>query len=273
MPGGGSGRGACGLRGLAAPTSPRRARRRTSSVPGSRPDPSRSLFSVDMLPNAVRARRPIGMATAPTPSPVCDTIDSQRRRRSAAARRRRTAATSTTMAPPEAIRLRSGSPTSAPIQPPARPNVSKSAMIFSGPRTTCSKPEQRQARAAPNRCASRNAVRAAALADQGDADGDQRDGHDEPTEPGEPADDGLDAATERTGQIEVDGQAQQHADGDEADPGELVLATLDRLAELGRGLPRRDVVDGDRPPSPAWPAAASAWSSSSTASWVDPTSS
>ena len=29
------------------------------------------------------------------------------------------AATSTTMAPPEAIRLRSGSPTSAPIQPPA----------------------------------------------------------------------------------------------------------------------------------------------------------
>ena len=79
-------------------------------------------------------------------------------------------------------------------------------------------------------------MRAAALADQGDTDGDQRDGHDEPADSGQPADDRFDASTERTGQIEVDRQAQQHADGDEADAGELVLATLHGLAELGRRL-------------------------------------
>jgi hypothetical protein len=47
------------------------------------------------------------------------------------------AATDTTMAPAEASKLRNGSPMSAPNQPPAFPNVSKSAMIFFGPRTIC----------------------------------------------------------------------------------------------------------------------------------------
>ena len=74
------------------------------------------------------------------------------------------------------------------------------------------------------------------LPHQGDADSDERDRHHEPAEPGQPADDGLDPAAERPGQVEVDGHAQQHAYGDEADPGELVLATLHGLAELGGRL-------------------------------------
>ena len=117
--------------------------------------------------------------------------------------------------------------------------------------------EQRQARAAPAD-GQPEAAHALALADERGADGDQGDGHDEPAEAGEPPDDGLDATPERTGQIEVDRQAEQHADGDEADPGELVLATLDGLAKLGRRLVRAATWSEAQRPAPALPALASA---------------
>ncbi len=84
-------------------------------------------------------------------------------------------------------------------------------MIFSGPRTTCSNPSSDSA-SNPQPMRQPEPVQAAALADQSDADGDEGDGHDEPTEPGEPTDDGLDTAAERAGQVEVDGQPQQHTD-------------------------------------------------------------
>ncbi len=140
VPGGGSGRCARGLRGLAGSdqSSSSAASYRTGAVISPEP-PWRSLFSVDMLPNATLARRPIGTATAPTPRPVCDNIDRNDPPVNSSAPPT-PAATKTTIAPPEASRLRNGSPTSAPIQPPARPNVSKWAMIFSGPRTMCSSP-------------------------------------------------------------------------------------------------------------------------------------
>ena len=77
---------------------------------------------------------------------------------------------------------------------------------------------------------------ALALADQRCSDGDQRDRHDEPSEPCQPTNDRLDTTTERPGEVEIDRQAQQHAGGDEADAGELVLASLDGLAQLGRRL-------------------------------------
>ena len=157
-------------------------------------------------------------------------------------RRRRTPATSTTIAPPEASRLRNGSPTSAPIQPPARPSVSKSAMIFSGPRTTCSRPSSDRP-SKPQPRARRTRRRLCALADQRDADRDERDRHDVAAEAGEPADDRLDAAAEWAGEVEVDGQAEQHADGDEPDADELVLAAVDGLAKLGGGLATARRVD------------------------------
>ena len=79
------------------------------------------------------------------------------------------------MAPASASRLRSGSPTSAPSQPPARAERVEAAQIFSGPAHHVQQPEDRQRRQPP---AEREpeAVPAAALAHQRDADADQRDG-------------------------------------------------------------------------------------------------
>ena len=73
-------------------------------------------------------------------------------------------------------------------------------------------------------------------------DDDQHDRHDEPTEPDEPADERLDAAAERSGEVEVDRQAEQHADADQHDADELVLAAVDRLAQLGLRLRDADRV-------------------------------
>ena len=80
---------------------------------------------------------------------------------------------------------------------------------------------------------------AATLANQRDPDADEGDGHHVPAEPCEPADQRLDAATQRAGQVDVDRQADQQADGDERDAGELVLTTLDRVAQLDRRPVRR----------------------------------
>ena len=51
-----------------------------------------------------------------------------------------TSATNTTTAPAELMSRRSGSPTSAPNQPPALSNAPNPPKNFSGPRTTCSRP-------------------------------------------------------------------------------------------------------------------------------------
>ena len=77
---------------------------------------------------------------------------------------------------------------------------------------------------------------------------------------------GLDAAAERTGEVEVDGQAEEDAAGDQADADELVLAALDGAAQLvgrllaparpvgrggaGRGGPARPLAGTTR----GWPA-------------------
>ena len=78
-------------------------------------------------------------------------------------------------------------------------------------------------------------VVAATLVHERAADADERDGHDVPPEAGEPADQRLDAAAERPGHVEVDREADEDAGDDETDADELVLATVDRLAEVGRG--------------------------------------
>ena len=109
-------------------------------------------------------------------------------------------------------------------------------MILSGPRTTWSSPSSADAAPTPQPMASRKRCSLRPLLHERDADATRRDRDDEPAEPGEPADQRLDAATERTGEVEVDRQPEQHADGDEPDADELVLAALDRLAQLGRGL-------------------------------------
>ena len=96
-------------------------------------------------------------------------------------------------------------------------------------------PEQRQSQQPPSDRQAETA-HALALADERNPDSDERDRHHETAQPGEPADHGLDTATERARQIEVDGQAEQHARGDEPDPGKFVFATFDGLAELGRSL-------------------------------------
>jgi len=91
-------------------------------------------------------------------------------------------------------------------------------------------------RSEPPTDAQPEAMAAAPLAHECDAHTHQRDGNDEAAEPGEPPDHGLDPATQRAGEVEVDAQAQQRADQDEADADELVFATGDRLAHLGRCL-------------------------------------
>ena len=156
---------------------------------------------------------------------------------SAPARRRCTPRPARRCAPPEAMRLRNGSPTSAPIHPPALPSVSKSAMILSGPRTTCSRPEQRQAQQTPTRspvgtgaCSGpcrRAQPRSAIEGDRHARTGPSPVSH--PTTVSTPRPSGP-------GQIDVDGHAEQNTGGDEADAGKFVLATLDGLTQLGRSL-------------------------------------
>ena len=80
------------------------------------------------------------------------------------------------------------------------------------------------------------AVPTAALADQRHPHAHQADRHDELAKPGEPAHQRRDAPAQRPGELEVDGQAQQHPDADEPDAPELVLPALHRLAQLGGRL-------------------------------------
>ena len=87
-------------------------------------------------------------------------------RRSAPARRRCTPATSTTIAPPEAIRLRSGSPTSAPIHPPAVPERVEVGHDLVGAAHDVQQPEQREPEQPPTD-GQPEAVHALALARRG----------------------------------------------------------------------------------------------------------
>ena len=57
-------------------------------------------------------------------------------------------------------------------------------------------------------------------------------GHDEAADAGDPAEQLLDPAPERAGEVPVDRQAEQHPATDEADADELVLAALDRAAQV-----------------------------------------
>ena len=80
-------------------------------------------------------------------------------------------------------------------------------------------------------------MRAAALAHQGDAHGDEHHGDQVATDAREPTDDRLHPTPERAGEVEVDRQAEQHTDGDEREPDELVLPTVDGLAKVGGRMP------------------------------------
>ena len=67
--------------------------------------------------------------------------------------------------------------------------------------------------------------------DERDPDRDQHHRQHEAAEAGEPAEQLLDPATERSGQVQVDRQAEQQSATDETDADELVLTALDRPAK------------------------------------------
>jgi hypothetical protein len=71
------------------------------------------------------------------------------------------------------------------------------------------------------------------LPNEGDTDGTDGEGNDEPANPGEPADERLDAAPDGSGEVDEDRQRQQHGEGDEAEADELVLAPVDGVTQLG----------------------------------------
>ena len=107
-------------------------------------------------------------------------------------------------------------------------------------------------RGQPPADAQAEAIAASSLAHQRDSDGDERDRHHEAAQAGEPTNEGLDSPTQRTCQVEVDAEAEQHTDNDEPDTDELVFATGHGLAHLCRGLiatrsgPRRRLGTGFR---------------------------
>jgi hypothetical protein len=80
-----------------------------------------------------------------------------------------------------------------------------------------------------------SAVGGLPLAHHRHPDAQQHQRHQEPAHAGEPAHHGLHATPERPGEVDVDAQAEQHADGDERDAAELVVATLHRLAQFRGG--------------------------------------
>ena len=106
----------------------------------------------------------------------------------------------------------------------------------------------------------------ASLSQERDARRHEHDRHGVAAEAEQPAGKRLDAATERTGEVHVDGQTEQDRQADQSEPDELVLPAADRIAELGGGLiaprsgtlRRRHVTDVARQPSPS-----PSWSSSS----------
>ena len=192
-----------------------------------------------MLPNAVRALRPIGIATAPTPLPVLRQHGSQRRagQQQRAADARGDEHDDCPAGREQAAQRLADQRTDPSAGAAERVEVGHDLL---GPAHDVQQAEQRQPEQSPAE-ARRNAAQALSLADQRGADGDEGDRHHVPAEAGEPADDGLDATAERTGEVEVDRQAEQDADGDEPDAGELVLAALHGLAELG-ARPGRDAT-------------------------------
>ena len=165
-----------------------------------------------------------------------------------AARRRRTSTRSTTAAPTGPRSASSGSPTNAPSQPPAPFERFDLGGEFVGPA------ERRGADRAPPRptiahpTASRNRTRRFDPADQRHADGDEHHRDRVAAEPGEPAEQRLDPTSERTGEVEVDGQPEQ-------DP--------ERRSARGRGtrvrVRRPPRASRCSPASAATPARRAAW--------------
>ena len=146
-----------------------------------------------MLPNAVRALRPIGIATAPTPLLGVRQHRAQRRtgqhQRTANARRDQhdDCATGGDQAAQRFADKRAD-PTAGPTE---RVEVGHDLV---GTAHDVQQAEQRETQQAPSD-RQPEAAHALALADQRNPDRDQCDRHDESAEPGEPADHSLDTAT------------------------------------------------------------------------------
>ena len=68
--------------------------------------------------------------------------------------------------------------------------------------------------------------------DERDADRDQDQRQDETADASDPAEQLLDPAPDRTGEVPVHPQTQQHPTADEPDADELVLTALDRSAQV-----------------------------------------
>ena len=143
-----------------------------------------------MLPNAVRALRPTGLATAPTPLPVCDSMD----RNEAPGQHQGTADARGDQhddgptGRDQAAEWFADQCTDPAAGATQRVEVGHDLV---GPTDDVQQPQQRQAQQSPTD-GQPEPAHALPLADEGGTDGDQRDGHDEPTEAGEPADHGLD---------------------------------------------------------------------------------
>ncbi len=68
--------------------------------------------------------------------------------------------------------------------------------------------------------------------DECDPDRDQHQRQDEAADAGDPAEQLLDPAPDRAGEVPVHPQTEQHPATDEPDADELVLAAFDRAAEV-----------------------------------------
>ena len=156
-----------------------------------------------------------------------------------------------TTAPPDRReeRLAAARRRSRPTSPPLSYRASQSEND-PGPLTTWAMPSSASHGEAP---ADEQAHRARRLPapHQRDAGGDQGHRDDEPADADDPAHEQLEPASERAGEVEVQGQRDDGAGDDQGDADELVLAAADGPAQLvGGGLAagrrRRRGVAGDR---------------------------
>jgi hypothetical protein len=179
------------------PSRRRRARRRTAPVPAARRNP------LDRSSASTCCRTPFAALAADRDRHLrrhpcrCSTAGCAEMPRSAAARHPTQHATSTTMAPPEAMRLRSGSPTSAPTQPPAASERVEVGHDLVGAAHHVQQAQQSQAQQAPP-IANRKRCRLCPLCTRAMPMEMSAIGTEEPAEPGEPTDQGFDTAADGT---------------------------------------------------------------------------
>ena len=94
--------------------------------------------------------------------------------------------------------------------------------------------EQRNTDQCPSEHQPERAVRATSF-DEGDSSGDQHERHGKTPETRKPTNDRFDAAAERAGEIDIDGERGEHPGADQSEAKELVLTTIDSATQFGSG--------------------------------------